>query len=356
MRRRLAEVVSVIVMLGVMGAPGCDDRDHQSNTEGVQSSESAGEEQVITRREIKMGTEFGIHVAHHDEEAARQAIAAAYDEIDRIEALISEWREDSEISELNRRAGAGPVPVGEDLWEVVERSLELSKLTDGAFDITFAACSGLWSISDKRIASDDEIEDCLPHIHYQNVRLDSEKSTIELVGEDTQIGIGAIGKGYGVDRAARVLSDRGMENFVVDGSGDLRVSGRRQDRPWRAAIAHPRSSEEVLAVIELSDVAFVTSGDYERYFKRDGTRYHHIIDPSTARPARASIATTVIAADATTADALATAFFVLGAEKSLAIAEELSDVEALVVTAEMAVYHTAGMEGFLVGDSFPDKI
>ncbi len=350
------KVWMVVAMLWVLGAPGCDAGQEQGHTEGVAGTQNSGGEQVFTRHEIKMGTEFAIHVAHHDEEELREAIAAAYDEIDRVEALISEWREDSEISELNRGAGAGPVPVGRELGEVVERSLELSKLTEGAFDITFAACAGLWSIADQRIASDDEIDDCLPHIDYRNVRIDAEKSTIELVGEDTRVGIGAIGKGYGVDRAARVLRERGMENFIVDGSGDLYVSGRRDHRPWRVAIAHPRNQGQVLAVVELSDVAFVSSGDYERYFKRDGTRYHHIIDPSTARPAQASIATTVIAADATTADALATAFFVLGAEQSLTIAEELPDVEALVITAEKDVEYTAGMEDLVVGGSFPDKI
>ncbi len=347
----MALIVLVVWALGSSACHGPDEPVDREASKAAQTSQhSSPQPQIVAVDAVKMGTRFDIQVAHHDQAAAASAIDAAYEEIDRLEELLSEWREDSQISEVNRQAGQGPLSVGPELLEVVTRALELSQLTDGAFDITFATCGHLWSVGQQRIPSEQEIADCLPHIDYRNVVVDQEESTIELIGERTRIGIGAIGKGYGVDRAAQVLSDRGIDDFIVDGGGDLRASGQRFGRPWRAAIAHPRSPDEFLAVVELWDRSFVTSGDYERYFESDGVRYHHIIDPATARPARASIATTVIADDTTTADALSTAFFVLGPTEALAIAGDLPGVEVLLVTADMEVHQTPGMENYLIDD------
>ncbi len=289
-----------------------------------------------------MGTRFEIQVVAQDEAAGRAAIQAAYDEIDRLEALLSEWRETSEISAVNREAGHRPVVVGPELLEVVERSLELTELTHGAFDITFASCGRLWSIDPPRIPSPAEISACLPFVGSAGIEVVPAASTIYLARPGIRIGIGAIGKGYGVDRAARVLESHGIEHYVVAGAGDIRVRGRGPERAWRIGVAHPRRRGEILGWLELAAGAITTSGDYERYFERDGVRYHHILDPRTGTPARRSIAVTVIGPQATDIDALATGLFVLGPDEGIELAERLPDVEALLIDPELREHRTTG--------------
>ena len=308
------------------------------------SKESTPE--VYRRSQPMMGTRFEIQVVSADADRAGRAIDAAFAEIDRVESLISEWRPTSEISEVNRLGAARPVAVGPELFEVVRRGLELSAQTQGAFDITFAACGHLWSVGDEQIPTDEQIADCLPRIDHSAVTVDEDERTIALGNEHSQLGLGGIGKGYGVDRAARVLEARGIEDFVVDGGGDLRVKGRRIDRPWSVGVIHPRAPRELLGTVSISEGALVTSGDYERYFELDGTRYHHIIDPATGRPANRSVAVTVIAADATRADALATGLFVMGPREGIALAERLDDVEAMIVDPDLSIHKSSGFAHF----------
>lgn len=290
----------------------------------------------------KMGAPFEIQLVATDEASGRAAIDAAYDEIDRVEALISEWRESSEISEVNRRAGDAPVPVGADLFAVLERSIWASEVTDGAFDVTFAACGRAWSIRERRVATEAEIAACLPQVNFRRLELDRGRSTVRLPHAAMRIGVAGIGQGYGVDRAVEVLEARGFERYVVDGAGDIRISGTGLDRPWTVGIAHPRRRGELWAVVQPSAGAIVTSGDYERYFEQDGVAYHHILDPATGRPARRSIAVTVIAPNATDADALSTGLFVLGPERGIEVAEALPGVEALIFGPDLEVRRTSG--------------
>lgn len=310
-------------------------------------SSDSGEEppqelRVYQRSQPMMGTNFHIQVVSADAREAAEAMDAALKEVDRVEALISEWRDDSEISEVNRRGADEPVEVGPELFEVVRRGIDYSAQTDGAFDITFASCGHLWSVSEERIPGDEEVERCVPKIGYSSIVLDEDRRAIGFDGDGVQIGLGGIGKGYGVDRAAEVLEDRGITDYVVDGGGDMRVSGERIDRPWSVGVAHPRRSGQMLATLSVDDAAVVTSGDYERYYERDGTRYHHIIDPRTARPARASVAVTVVADDATAADALATGLFVLGPDDGIRLASAMEGVEALIVDPDLSIHHTEG--------------
>lgn len=290
-----------------------------------------------------MGTQFGIQVVAADEAAARDAIEAAWGEIERVEALLSEWRESSEISAVNRAAGrAAAVPVGPELLEVVERSVELSERTEGAFDVTFASCGRLWSFSRPRIPGDDELRDCLGRVDFRKIEIDREHSTLRLPERGMRIGIAGIGKGYGVDRAAAVLEARGLTDYIVDGGGDVRVRGRNVGGPWRIGIAHPRRPGEMFGRVEIDSGAIVTSGDYMSFFERDGVRYHHILDPATGRPARGAVAVTVIAPDATGADALATGLFVLGPARGLALVERLPGVEALFFDADVQARASSG--------------
>jgi thiamine biosynthesis lipoprotein len=310
-----------------------------------------GSPRTLRDERLKMGTRFEIQVVAADVAAGRAAIEAAYREIDRVERLLSEWRETSEISEVNRRAGQDAVRVGPDLFAVVERAIQIAEITDGAFDVTFAACGGIWSVRERKVPTDLQIDRCLVHVDFRRLAMDPEASTIFLPIEAMRIGIAGIGKGYGVDRAAEVLEAHGVTDFIVDGGGDLRLAGRNVGRPWIVGIADPRRPGQLHATLEPGRGAVVTSGDYQRYFEKDGVRYHHILDPATGRPARGSVAVTVVAATATDADALATGLFVLGPERGIEVVEGLPGVEALIFGPDLAVHRSSGFPEILLTEA-----
>ena len=333
------------VALAMLSVAGC-----------TPGSREDGAARIVRDERLKMGTRFEIQVVTGDPSAGRAAIEAAYQEIDRVEELLSEWRETSEISEVNRRGGQGAVAVGPELFSVVERAAGISEITDGAFDVTFAACGGAWSVRKQRIPTDAEIDACLVHVGFRRLELDPAASTIHLPTEAMRIGIAGIGKGFGVDRAAEVLEAHGVRDYIVDGGGDIRVAGRNVDRPWVVGIADPRREGQLHATLEVGRGAIVTSGDYQRYFVKDGVRYHHILDPTTGRPARRSVAVTVVAATATDADALATGLFVLGPERGIEIVESQPDVEALIFGPDLEIHRSSGFpEIRLTEDSKPDS-
>jgi len=289
-----------------------------------------------------MGTYVRIRVVSNEAGAARAAIDAAYDEIARLEAILSEWREDSEISAINRAAGGDPVRVGPETLAVLERAIEIAEVTDGAFDPTFAACGRLWSFRKRIVPDDDALRECLTAVDWRRVRIDPEAGTVALPDAAMRIGIAGIGKGWILDRAADVLRGRGLADFSVDGGGDLVLSGRGPHGRWRVGIADPRRPGELHGSIEAGPGSVVTSGDYLQGFDLDGRRYHHILDPATGRPADRSVAVTVIAGDAATADALATGLFVLGPEAGLATVARLPGVEALFFGPDLAVRTSPG--------------
>lgn len=294
-----------------------------------------------------MGTSFTVELTAPDAATARRVVDAAFEEVSRAEQLLSEWRPASEISEVNRAAGRRPVRVGSDLLSVVSRSLWASEITEGAFDITFAACGRLWSFEEPRIPADDELEACLSMVDFRRIELDAGRSTLFLPRPGMRIGIGAIGKGYGVDRAAGAIRSRGIERYLVDGGGDVRLASPPEAPPWTVGIAHPRRRGRLFAAVRLRRGAVVTSGDYEAYFERDGLRHHHILDPRTGRPARRSVAVTVLAPTATDADALATGLFVLGPRRGLELVEELPDTEALFLAPDLSVHVSRGFPELL---------
>jgi len=232
--------------------------------------------------------------------------------------------------------------VGHDLFAVLARSLQISELTEGAFDITFASCDGLWSIRDRRIPSDAELAACLRHVDYRRLALDHRMSAVSVPDAATRIGVAGLAKGYRVDRASDVLVSHGILDFVVDGGGDMRVSAGDGGQPWDIKLAHPRLADQSLGAVALHSGAIATSGDYQWYFDRDGIRYHHILDPATGQPARRSISATVIAETTLDADALATGLFVMGPERGIALAEQLPEVEALLIAPDLSIHVTSG--------------
>jgi thiamine biosynthesis lipoprotein len=305
---------------------------------------------LITAERPLMGTRFRIDVIVSDEGLGERAIAAAFAEIDRFEEALSNWSESSQISEVNRSAGAAPVVVGHELMTVLDRALAVAELTGGAFDITFASCDGLWSIRDRRVPTEEEITDCLPRIDYRRVSLDPQRPAVFIADPATQIGIAGLAKGYRIDRAAQVMERLGIFDYVVDGGGDMRVAASAAGEPWEITVAHPRL-DTPMGTVSLSTGAVATSGDYQWYFERDGVRYHHIIDPSTGLPARRSASATVIAATALEADALATGLFVIGPDEGILLAERLAGVEALIIGPDLSVHATSGFPPLVTGET-----
>lgn len=345
-RRRLV-ILLAATSLALVGLDCSADAgvERREETTGGPSSNAESDRLVrLSREQPLMGTTFRITVLAPDQIRGSRAIDAAFSEIERVEHLISGWESTSELSAVNRAAGEKPVRVGPELMELVETSLRLSAKTEGAFDITFAGCGSLWSFRKPDIPSPSALAACRGKIGFERIELDTDDSTVFLPESDMEIGVGGIGKGYGVDRAAETLEKQGVTNYIVDGGGDVRVRADDRERPWRVGVAHPRQRGRLLGQLAVREGAVVSSGDYERYFERDGKRYHHILDPKTARPARKAVAVTVLSDRTAAADALSTGLFVMGPEEGLELAERMPDVEAMIIDPELEVHATEGFE------------
>jgi len=303
---------------------------------------------LVERSRVSMGTALNVSAWTSDEAAAVAAFERVFNEFDRLDALMSVWKEGSDILRINAAAGKSPVAVSPEVREVLAQSKEMSEWTSGKFDVTFAALSGLWKFDqdmDGYVPDRSRIAPRLPLIDYKDIHIDDRAGTAFLARPGMQVNLGGIGKGYAIDRAVTILRGAGLSDFMVQSGGDMFVAGKRGDRPWRVGIQDPRGPANTLfAAIEATDAAFSTSGDYERFFMRDGQRYHHIIDPDTGEPARLCRSVTIMAKNATITDGLAKGVFILGAEKGMALIERLPDVEAVVVTAKNEVKVSSGLK------------
>ncbi len=285
-----------------------------------------------------------------DEPATRVAIQKSIAEMRRLEALMSEWKNDSEIGKVNQHAGQWQ-DVSPETYEVLEKSLWGGKLSNATFDITFQAMSGLWKFggaqeADPKPPAPAEIERKRRLIDYRKVELDAARRAVR-IGSEQQIGLGGVAKGFIVDRAVRVLREAGLDAFLVQAGGDLYGSGRKPDAsPWVSGVQDPRGAQgKFFALLELENHAFSTAGDYARSYVTGGKRYHHIIDPRTGYPATACRSVTIWATDATTADVVDDAVFILGPEQGLPIVESLEGVGALIVDAKNKVWISKRLEG-----------
>lgn len=266
----------------------------------------------------------------------RSAFTQALAEMRRLEGVLSEWRDDSEVGKLNLNPDQW-VKVGPETYAVIARALEEGKASHGAFDITFQAMSDIWKFgsaadAEPKVPSKAEIEQRRKLVDYRTVKLDSQARAVR-IPKDHKVGLGGIAKGYIVDRAADILKKAGIQAFLVQAGGDLYGAGRKPDgSPWVSGIQDPRAAEGVFfATIELTDHAFSTAGDYARSYVIGKRRYHHIIDPRTGYPATASRSVTVWADDATTADAIDDAVFILGPEKGLKLVEASPGAGVVIV-------------------------
>jgi len=283
-------------------------------------------------------------------DAGRPAAERVFEIFRRVDARMSEWKPTSPLSQVNANAGIRPVPVPADLRAVLHRGIEIGRRTGGAFDITWAALWGLWDFKspEPRVPDADEIAARVRRIDYRRVRIDDKAGTVYLPEKGMLLGLGGIAKGYALDQAARALRAMGVRDFLLSAGGQVYAGGTRAGRPWRVGIRDPRGRPgDYFATLEIRDASLATSGDYERYFERDGVRYHHVLDPRTGMPARGVRSVTVISPDATLADALSTALMVLGVERGLDVAASYENVEAVFVDDAGAVHTTPGISSKL---------
>ena len=300
---------------------------------------------MVKRTQMHMGTLVSITAVGADDQAANRAINAGFQEVKRLEQLLSTWLPTSELSRVNASAGVMPVHVSPETLTVVQLAVQAAQMTDGGFNIAIGPAVEAWSVVEgQRIPTELELDALRPLVDLQAVHVDLENRTIFLEKTGMRIDVGGIGKGYAADQAVTVMKKAGVVAGIVALSGDIKTFGRLPGgKRFPVAIQHPRKEEESLAFIDLQDEAISTAGDYERFFEKDGIRYHHILDPRTLQPARSCQSVSVIAKDGVWADGLDTGIFVLGPERGMELVEQLPDIEAIIVDHEGRVYVSSGL-------------
>lgn len=281
-----------------------------------------------------MGSRFDVTVVANDSIEGNKYINTAIAEITRIEKLISSWDTNSQTSAINKNAGIKPVTVDAELFQLIERAIGISKLTDGAFDISYASMDRIWRFdgSMTEMPSEEEIKASVSKVGFQNIILDKAKSTVFLKLEGMKIGFGAIGKGYAADKAKDLLIYKGVSSGIINASGDMNTWGKQPNgKEWKIAITNPMDKNKVFALLPITNGAVVTSGNYEKFVNFNGKRYTHIIDPRTGYPSSGIISVTVFAPKAELADALATSVFVMGKEAGLDRINQLPKIECIII-------------------------
>ena len=334
---RIAAVAAVFMLAGACsGAPDAP----------------AGETgHVVERARLSMGSEVRLTAWTADERNALAAFEHIFEDFDYLDRLLSVWHPESAVSRINRAAGGAPVVVSGEVIEVLQAARQVSEWTGGKFDITFGALSGLWKFDhdqDNQVPRPRDVTALLPLVDYRAVDVDPQAGTVSLGRAGMRMHLGGIGKGFAVDRAAALFRAHGIRDFMIQAGGDLYASGRRGDRGWRAAIRDPRGpADRIIAALELNDETLSTSGDYERFFVKDGRRYHHILDPDSGQPAAGSRSVTIVARRAILADALSTGVFIMGPHAGMALIERLPDVEGVIVDDANEVLVSSGLRGRL---------
>jgi len=289
---------------------------------------------IVKESRLLLGTICEITVSGEEPAKAKEAIQKTFFAVERLQRSCG-YDRDSDVSRINASAGIHPVKVDTVVVEIIQESLKTSRLTDGAFDVTFAPLKKLWDFSggSGRVPSKKEVGKILPLLGWRNIKVTSVGNEVFLAGKGMEIDLGGIAKGKAIDIAAEVLGSAGIKNALIDFGGDIYAFGERSPgSSWQVGIRHPRRKGEIIGRIPIKNGAVVTSGDYERSFFKDGKRYHHIIDPRTGFPAQKSVSVTVLSGCAMTADALATGIFVMGPDEGMSLVEKLPGVEAVIIS------------------------
>lgn len=265
---------------------------------------------------------------------AVKAMDAAFKEMERIEHVFSKFNKDSEISRINSQAGAEDVITNPEVLKLIQDSIYYSNISEGSFDITVGPLMQIWGFVHKNNSIPDRqtIEGTLRHVGYKKISIDPEKLSIRFLDKETRIDLGAIAKGYAVDRAKDVLISHGIKNALVNLGGNIFALGQAPGRiSWNIGVEDPRNKARLLWRLRLKDRAVSTSGNYERFFILNGKRYSHIINPITGQPCQGIISVTVVTDSAESCDALSTAIFVMGEEKGLKLARSIKDIQVLIL-------------------------
>ena len=297
----------------------------------------------MERTEAIMGTRCYVELWADEPAKGNDAIDAVMAELRRIDSLMSHYKPESQLSQINQYANERPVQVDKELFDLIRLSTHYSQITEGAFDITYASVGYLYNYPQHIRPTEAQIRQALPAVNWRNMLLDEEHHTVRFEHPGMRIDLGGIGKGHAVDRGIDVLKARGIARALVTAGGDSRIIGDRMGRPWLVAIRHPDNPSKVVTRIPLSDSAVSTSGDYERYFDEDGVRYHHIIDPRTGHSASKVRSATILAPTATQTDGMSKTAFVLGAEKALEIINRMPEYDAVFVLPDGRVLYSNGL-------------
>jgi len=291
-----------------------------------------------------MGTTIRVEVWHENADLRQQGIDKVLAEMDRVNRLMSSYIDESQISKINNFAHEGPVEVDQDLFNIIMKSIEVSRLTDGAFDITYASVGHLYNYRKEIKPTEEEIAAAKLLIDYKNIVLDKDHNSVAFLKHGVKIDLGGIAKGFAVDQSIQHLRELGIRHALVSAGGDTRLLGDRNGRPWLVGIRDPENTEQVVVMLPLQDEALSTSGDYERFFVEDGKKYHHIIHPTTGYSASEVRSVSILAGDSTTTDALSTSIFVMGPNKGLVLLNRLEGVEGVIVDQQGELYYSHGLE------------
>jgi thiamine biosynthesis lipoprotein len=297
----------------------------------------------LKREEAIMGTAITVELWSDDHEAGVAAIDAVMDEMHRIDRAMSPHKPESELSVINRDAATGAVPVSDEMARLIARAADFSRLSSGAFDITFAAVGQLYDYRRRVRPSEAELAAARAAVGWQSLVLDAQARTVRFVRPGMRIDLGGFAKGHAIDNAATILRRLGIAHAMVSAGGDSRVIGDRRGRPWSIGVRDPRRSGKVVAMLPLENVSISTSGDYERFFDAEGVRFHHVIDPSTGKSPSCIQSVTILADDGLTCEALSKIVFVLGVERGMALIESQTGVDAVVVDADGKLHFSCGL-------------
>lgn len=300
-------------------------------------------QQIFKKKQSLLGSPFEITVVAKDSVQGNLFSDLAIAEVKRIENLISDWIPTSQISKVNQNAGISPIKVDKEVFDLVERATKISKLTSGAFDISYASMDRIWKFdgSMKEMPTPEEIRKSVEKVGYQNIILNPKDTTIFLKNKGMKLGLGGIGQGYIADKIKVLLQEKGCKSGLVNVSGDINTWGKQPDgQSWTVGIVNPMNKNKVFATFPLDDSAVETSGSYEKYVTFNGKRYSHIIDPRTGYPATGIVSVSVFAKQTEIADALATGIFVLGVEVGLDLVNQLKGIGCIIVD-DKGVIHTS---------------
>ncbi|MEZ4969964.1 MAG: FAD:protein FMN transferase [Flavobacteriaceae bacterium] len=305
-------------------------------------------QEVAQRRTTKlMGSRFDITIVAQDKATADRYIDKAVEEISRIEKLISSWNPNSQTSDINKNAGILPVKIDQELFDLIERCITVSKITDGAFDITYASMDKIWKYdgSMTKMPSKEAIENSIAKIGYQLIVLDKKAQTVFLKSEGMKIGFGAVGKGYAADKVRSLLKSEGVSAGIINASGDLTTWGKQPDgTDWMVGITNPLNKNNIFSWFPVVNAAVATSGNYEKFITLNGVKYSHIIDPRTGYPSTGIQSVTIFAHSAELCDALATSVFITGTETGIHMINQIKGVECIIIDDKNQIHTSQNIE------------